>query len=98
MIWFNETRIVFDTRICYTIVKKPQSLTNIIIRPKGTYLCAYNIGAWNKIPKLYEKMLEFANKNKLILLGNAYEIGINRLSNLTNDHYITEIVIQCQQR
>lgn len=81
----------------FSIINKANLEKNIIKREKGTYLCAYNIGSWDKIPKLYKKMLKYAKDKKLILSGNAYEIGINRLSNLTSENYITKIIIKCQE-
>lgn len=81
----------------FSIINNVALEKNIIKREQGTYLCAYNIGSWDKIPKLYKKMLKYAKEKKLILSGNAYEIGINRLSNLTRENYITKIVIKCQE-
>ncbi len=81
----------------FSIISKTRLEKNIIKREKGTYLCAYNIGSWDKIPQLYKKILKYADEKGLTLSGNAYEIGINRLSNLTRENYITEIIIKCQK-
>ena len=69
---------------------------NIIIRPKGTYLCGYHKGSWDKLPCLYQKMLRFANDRHLTLTGYAYETGLNDFAISNMEQYVTQILIRIQ--
>ena len=80
----------------FSIVDSDICNKNISVREKGFYLCGYNIGSWEKIPHLYQKMVQYAKDKNLVLVGNAYEIGLNNFSNLSSNQYITEIIIKCQ--
>ncbi len=75
------------------------------VLPGGTYLQAFCIGAWDKLPEVYGKILTYANEHNLELCGYAYEEGLNEMS-LSNmggldgnaishmEDYITRINIQ----
>lgn len=69
----------------------------VLIKPKGTYLCAYLKGSWNALPKLYEKMFAYAKEKKLRLTGFAYEWGMNDFSVSKDEDYITRIMIKAEQ-
>ena len=69
----------------------------VLIKPKGTYLCAYLKGSWNNLPKLYEKIFTYANKENLRLTGFAYEWGMNDFSVSREEDYITQIMIKAEQ-
>lgn len=69
----------------------------VLIKPKGTYLCAYLKGSWNNLPKLYEKIFTYANKENLRLTGFAYEWGMNDFSVSKEEDYITQIMIKAEQ-
>ncbi len=69
----------------------------IMIKPKGTYLCAYLKGSWSYLPKLYEKMFTYAKKENLRLTGFAYEWGMNDFSVSREEDYITQIMIKAEQ-
>ena len=47
------------------------------ITPSGKYLRAFHKGDWNKIPKRYQEILNYAEEHKLTLHGFSYEMGIN---------------------
>ncbi len=67
---------------------------NTLIRAKGKYLCGYIKGEWDNLPKMYEKMLEYAQKNQLQLTGYAYEIGLNDFAICNENEYVTQILIK----
>lgn len=67
------------------------------ILPAGTYLRAYCIGKWEKLPDLYKKILIFARENNLTLTDYAYEEGLNEMAIRTQDDYVTMITIPCQK-
>ncbi len=71
------------------------------IIPAGTYLQAFCIGSWDKLPEIYAQILCYAQEHHLVLSGYAYEEGLNELSlnsmGIENIHlmddYITQITI-----
>ena len=52
---------------------------------------------WDKLPALYQQMLDYANKNNLQLTGYAYEVGLNDFVISDEADYITKIVIKIQE-
>lgn len=68
---------------------------SLVVKPSGQYLRGFSIGDWNKIPLLYENMLNFANENNLILTGYAFECGLNEFAISSEDEYVTQIEILC---
>lgn len=67
---------------------------DIMIRPKGRYLCGYQKGDWDMLPNLYNKLVVYAKEHNLKLIGNAYEIGLNDFVITSDKEYITKIMIQ----
>ncbi len=69
--------------------------------PKGTYIQAFCIGAWDKLPEIYTQIFQFAEKHSLELTGYAYEEGLNEMSignmGIENialmDEYISRITV-----
>ncbi len=70
---------------------------DIFIKAKGKYLCGYIKGNWNKLPKMYEKMLEYAEENHLQLTGYAYEKGLNDFAICNENEYVTQILIKIKE-
>ena len=81
----------------YTIALNKKSVPNSLIKPKGKYLCGYQKGAWDKLPILYQQILDYANKNNLNLTGYAYEIGLNDFVISNETDYITKIMIKIEE-
>ena len=75
-------------------VEKKKGQPGLLLRPKGSYLYGYSIGDWCALPSLYEKMLEFANENHLVLTGNAYETGLNEIAISSIEEYVTQVMIR----
>lgn len=63
------------------------------IMPGGKYLRAFHKGDWNKIPKRYQEILDFAKKHKLTLYGFSYEMGMNENVIDQIEDYIVQIEI-----
>jgi len=55
----------------YTIALNNKPVPNSLIKSKGKYLCGYQKGSWDKLPILYQEMLDYAHKNNLELTGYA---------------------------
>lgn len=60
-------------------------------RPGGRYLRAFCKGSWDNLPRRYEEILAYAQKEGLTLYGYSYETGINESVINTFDEYITQI-------
>ena len=41
---------------------------NMIIKPKGKYICAYHMGDWDTLPDFYGEIVKYAEENNLCLL------------------------------
>ncbi len=46
---------------------------------------------------MYEKMLEYAEKNNLQLTGDAYEKGLNDFAISNEEEYVTQILIKIEE-
>ncbi len=64
---------------------------------KGNYLCSYSIGDFSNLKTLYKKILKFASKNNLKLIGNSYEIGLNEFAISKIDDYVTKIILKIDE-
>lgn len=63
--------------------------------PGGTFLRTYCIGRWDKLPEVYQRILDYAKEKGLILTGYAYEEGLNEMAIRSQDDYVTMITIPC---
>lgn len=68
-----------------------------ICRPEGTYLCGYQKGSWEKLPLLYEKMMDYASRKNLILTGYAWETGMNDFFVAREEEYLTQVFMQVKK-
>ena len=66
------------------------------ILPEGTYLRAYCVGKWEKIPEIYRKILSFSKGQGIALTGYAYEEGLNEMALGSSDDYVTMITVRCE--
>ena len=82
----------------YTIALNKKSVQNSFIKPQGKYLCGYQNGTWNKLPDLYQQMLDYAHENNLQLTGYAYEVGLNDFVISNEADYITKIMIKIDEK
>lgn len=64
--------------------------------PAGTYLRAFCIGPWDRIPDVYRSILAYADTHNLVLTGYAYEEGLNEMAIRTQHDYVTMITIRCE--
>lgn len=78
----------------YTIALNDKPVSSSHIKSKGKYLCGYQKGTWDKLPILYQEMLDYAHKNNLKLTGYAYEVGLNDFVISNANDYITKIMIK----
>ena len=81
----------------YTIALNNKSVSNSFIKPKGRYLCGYQKGTWDKLPEMYQKILDYSKKHDVKLTGYAYEVGLNDFVISNPDDYITKIMIKIEE-
>lgn len=81
----------------YTITLNNKSVSNSFIKPKGRYLCGYQKGTWDKLPEMYQKMLDYSKKHDLELTGYAYEVGLNDFVISNPNDYVTKIMIKIEE-
>lgn len=67
------------------------------IREKGLYIEAFCVGNWDLLPALYQQILDYAQINHVVLVGYAYEEGINEMTLDSMDDYITRILIKVEK-
>ncbi len=63
------------------------------VLPEGTYLQAFCIGSWDKLPDVYRQIFSYAEAHHIQIHGYAYEEGLNEMSLTSMDDYITRITI-----
>lgn len=68
----------------------------ILKKPKGTYICGFMRGSWNRLPDFYKKIMTFAEERSLKLTGNAFETGLNDFAISSADEYVTQIMIRTE--
>lgn len=88
-LWQNEF-VQYDRYFSYC----PEgSATYDEVLPEGTYLQAFCIGSWDRLPDIYRQILAYAEAHHIQLCGCAYEEGLNEMSLSSMDDYITRITI-----
>lgn len=86
------------TSIRFSSCIRPSSLDSALrFTPKNSASAVCVKGTWDKLPALYQQMLDYANKNNLQLTGYAYEVGLNDFVISDEADYITKIVIKIQE-
>lgn len=70
---------------------------NMIIKPKGKYICAYHMGDWDTLPDFYVEIVKYAEENNLTLVGYSFEIGMNDFAISDMKDYITQIMIRVEE-
>ena len=83
----------------YVKVNKNCNYKNITIKPKGTYLVGYLKGYYSKAPIIYDKLLDFMNKNNLEMIGLSYEdVLIDQVCVKNPDDFILKVSIHVEKR
>lgn len=88
----NNNFKIYDGLFTFSGSVKKNS--NIMVKPKGKYVCGYMKDAWIKLPQFYRKILNYAKENNLELEGYAYEKCLNEFVVKNYDDYIIQIMIK----
>ena len=69
-------------------------LTDAVRRPAGKYLSACHQGGFEELPRLYKRMLAFAQDNGIHLTGSCYEdLLLDELAVPGDSQYLIQILI-----
>lgn len=88
----------FDKAKCLCFrVKNPEYANNVM--KKGKYLVGYGHGYYGKSSELYKDLIDYAERNNLSLIGDAYEeYLIDELAQTDANSYIFQVSIQVEQQ
>jgi DNA-binding transcriptional MerR regulator len=83
-----------DIQLCMEIKDPCDIEYNYKVIPEGYYLSKMHLGAHFNKPKTYEQLIEYANNNKLTIIGDPVEVYYIDISITRNpEDFITEIQI-----
>lgn len=82
---------VYDGLYTPAVGSKKQG--HILLKPEGDYVCGYLKGKWDRLPQLYEKMLDYARAHQLQLTGYAFERELNDFAIADEKGSVTQVVI-----
>lgn len=80
----------------FTPVQRRAEGKDGMIRGKGKYLRGIQKGTWDKLPQLYQEMLDYGKEHRLMLTGYAFEMGMNDFVIEKEEEYVTQILIPIQ--
>ena len=67
------------------------------VLPAGSYLRAFCVGEWSKLPDIYRSILLYAKDHNLTITGHAYEEGLNEMAIQSQCDYVTMITIAYEE-
>lgn len=92
----NNLRKNNFTNLSYLYIKTKSSLPGkTVIRKPGIYLCGYFEGEYDDLYHAYERMLNYADENEIILGNYSFEeYLISDIAQKDQKHYITKLMIE----
>lgn len=78
----------------YTVITEHRRKGCFMVKPKGAYLCGYLKGGWDRLPELYEKMLDYAGLHRLQLTGYSFERDLTDFKVVSEKEYVTQVMIK----
>lgn len=78
----------------YIVTTEHRKKNGSMTKPKGAYLCGYLKGGWDRLPKLYEKMLSYADEHGLRLTGYSFERELADYMIASETEYFTQVMIK----
>lgn len=78
----------------YSPAMEKRRTGHMMLKPQGMYLCGYLKGTWDRLPNLYEEMLNYAGERQIDLSGYAFDRGINDFALVSKEDYITQVAIK----
>lgn len=88
----------FNYDYIYTHALNNNLSQNIIHRPQGEYIVCYHKGEASTLSYAYQKIISFAKENNLMLVGYAYEKGLNEFVISREEDYWIKIIVKTEKR
>lgn len=82
-----------DTDYICSRVEKKHPYTHV--RVAGNYIRAFQLGDFSDMSPTYKKILAYCNTHGLSLTGYSYETGVNDMSVLKIEDYVTMVEVRC---
>ncbi len=92
----NNLRKKNFASLSYLYIKAKSFLPGkTVIRKPGIYLCGYFKGSYDDLHHAYEKMLDYADENGIVLGNYSFEeYLISDIAEKDQSHYITKLMIE----
>lgn len=79
----------------FSKVIEKKKYKDLVLKPKGLYLVAYSHGYYDKVYKVYEKMIKYIEENNLRINGYSYEeVLIDEIASSIGDDFVIKISIK----
>lgn len=79
----------------FTKIIESKKFKESILKPKGLYLVGYSHGYYDKVYKMYEKMIKYIEENNLSISGYSYEeVLIDEISSSVGDDFVIKVSIK----
>ncbi|MCR1951643.1 MULTISPECIES: MerR family transcriptional regulator [unclassified Clostridium] len=71
---------------------------DLVIKPKGLYLVGYSRGYYDKVYKIYEKMIKYIEENNLRISGYSYEeVLIDEIASSNGEDIVIKVSIKVER-
>ena len=79
----------------FSKVIEKKKYKDLVLKPKGLYLVGYSHGYYDKVYKVYEKMIKYIEENNLRINGYSYEeVLIDEIASSIGDDFVIKISIK----
>ncbi|GAA0109485.1 MerR family transcriptional regulator [Clostridium sp.] len=79
----------------FSKVREKKKYKDLVLKPKGLYLVGYSHGYYDKVYKVYEKMIKYIEENNLRINGYSYEeVLIDEIASSIGDDFVIKISIK----
>lgn len=79
----------------FTKIIESKNFKESVLKPKGLYLVGYSHGYYDKVYKMYEKMIKYIEENNLSISGYSYEeVLIDEISSSVGDDFVIKVSIK----
>lgn len=79
----------------FSKVIEKKKYKDLVLKPKGLYLVGYSHGYYDKVYKVYEKMIKYIEENNLRINGYSYEeVLIDEIASSVGDDFVIKISIK----
>lgn len=93
-----KNKLFYEYSYYFTKTNKTEMCRSMVKKDEGIYVVGYLKGYYDKTPVLYEKMLNYIDKNNLKICGYSYEEGLIDETSIKNkNEYVIKISIKVEK-